>query len=110
MQLQMCRNILGVSGKTGVLASLGELRRYPLLLSCCVHMVKYWYRIKTDTPNTSLINKILSYMEEKEDLGEHSGLSTVKFLLGYCNMNDRWLNRYPTEIKNDTIVSKFEVS
>ena len=26
--------------------------------------------IKTDTPDTSLISKILSYMEEKEDLGE----------------------------------------
>ena len=67
-------------------------------------MVKYWHRIKTDTPDTSLINKILSYMEEKEDLGEHSWISTVKFLLDYCNMNDIWLN--PTEIKNDTIGSK----
>ena len=45
-------------------------------------------------------------MEEKKDLGEQSGLSTVKFLLDYCNMNDRWLN--PTEIKNDTIATKFE--
>ena len=104
MQLQICRNILGVSKKTSVLASLGELGRYPLMLSCCVQMVKYWHRIKTDTPDTSLINKILSYMEEKEDLGEHSWISTVKFLLDYCNMNDIWLN--PTEIKNDTIASK----
>ena len=43
-------------------------------------------------------------MEEKEDLGEQSRLSTVKFLLDYCNMNDIWLN--PTKIKNDTIASK----
>ena len=41
LQLQICRNILGVSKKTSVLASLGELGRYSLLLSCCVHMVKY---------------------------------------------------------------------
>ena len=104
MQFQICRNILGVSKKTSALASLGELGRYPLMLSCCIQMVKYWHRIKTDTPDTSLINKILSYMEEKEDLGEHSWISTVKFLLDYCNMNDIWLN--PTEIKNDTIASK----
>ena len=26
-------------------------------------------------------------MEEKEDPGKHSWLSTVKFLLDYCNMN-----------------------
>ena len=74
MQLQICRNILGVSKKTSVLASLWELGRYPLMFSCCVQMVKYWHRIKTDTPDTSLINKILSYMEEKEDLGEHGYL------------------------------------
>ena len=74
------------------------------MLSCCVQMVKYWHRIKTDTPDTSLINKILSYMEAKEDREEHSWLSTVKFLLDYCNMNDIWLN--PTKIKNDTIASK----
>ena len=43
-------------------------------------------------------------MEEKEDPGKHSWLSTVKFLLDYCNMNDIWLN--PTKIKNDTIASK----
>ena len=30
-------------------------------------------------------------MEEKEDPGKHSWLSTVKFLLDYCNMNDIWL-------------------
>ena len=88
MQLQICRNILGVSKITNVLASLGELGRYPLMLSCCVQMVKYWHRIKFDTPDASLINKILSYMEEKEDLGEYSWLSTIKFLLDYCNMND----------------------
>ena len=104
MQLQICRNILGVPKKTSVLASLGELGRYPLMLSCCVQMVKYWHCIKTDTPVTSLINKILSYMEEKEDLGEHSWLSAVKILLYYCNMNDIWLN--PTKVKNYTIASK----
>ena len=37
MQLQICRNILGVSKKTSVLASLRELGRYSLMLSCCVH-------------------------------------------------------------------------
>ena len=40
-------------------------------------------------------------MEEKEDLGEHSWLSTVKFFLDHRNVNDIWLN--PTKIKNDPI-------
>ena len=74
MQLQICGNILGVSEKTSVFASLGELRHYPLMLSCCVQMIKYWHRFKTDTPDTSLIFNypILSYMEEKGSLGEHN--------------------------------------
>ena len=73
MKLQICRNILGVSKKTSVLVSLGELGRCPLMLSCCAQTVRYWHRIKTDTPDTSLINKILFYMEEKEDLGNIVG-------------------------------------
>ena len=74
------------------------------MLSCCVQIIKYWHRFKSDTRDTSLIYNILSYMEEKENLGEHSWLSTVKFLLDYCNVNDIWLN--PTKFKNDTIASK----
>ena len=101
MTLQICRNILGVSKKTSVFVSFGELGRYPLMLSCCVQMMKYWHRIKIDT---SLINKILSYIEEKENEGERNWLSTLKFLLDYCDMNDLWMN--PTKIKNDTIASK----
>ena len=50
MQLQICRNILGVSKKTSVLASLGELGRYPLTMSCCVQTIICWHCIKTDTP------------------------------------------------------------
>ena len=55
MQLQICRNILGVSKKISVLSSLGELGSYPLMLSCCVQMIKYWHRIKTDTPDTPIL-------------------------------------------------------
>ena len=47
-------------------------------------------------------------MEEKEDLGEHSWLSTVKLLLDYCNMNDIWLN--PTKMKNNTIACNVLIS
>ena len=99
MQLQICRNILGVSKKTTVLASLGELGRYPLMLSCCVQIV-----IVLKLIHMTHLLSIMSYMEEKEDLGEHSWLSTMKFLLDYCNINDIWLN--PTKIKSDTIASK----
>ena len=43
-------------------------------------------------------------VEQKEDLGKHSLLSTVKFSLDYSNVNDMWLN--PTKIENDAIATK----
>ena len=44
-------------------------------------MIKYWHRIKTDTPDTPL--KFYPIWKKKENLGEHNWLSTVKFLHDY---------------------------
>ena len=41
LHLLFCRNVLGVSNKTSSLATLGELGRYPVMLSCYVQMIKY---------------------------------------------------------------------
>ena len=71
------------------------------MLTYCVQMIKYWRRIKTDhLINPLLIKSFPIYIKGKEDLGEHSCLSTVKFLLDYRI----WLNA--TKIKNETIASK----
>ena len=99
LHLQFCRNILGVSNKTNVVATLGELGSYPLMIKSFSQMIKYWHHIKTEVDSNSLVYKILSLMENKERLGQHNWMSTIKFILCYCGMEDVWLN--PNIIKMD---------
>ena len=90
VHLQLCRNILGVSNS--VVATFGELGCYPLMIGSFSQMIKYWHRIKTEVDNSSLIYKVVSFMENRESLGQHNWLSTIKFILHYCGVDDIWFN------------------
>ena len=107
LHLQFCRNILGVSNKTSVVATLGELGSYPLMIKSFSQMIKYWHNIKTEVDSNSLVYKILSFMENKERLGQHNWMSTIKFILYYCGMEDVWLN--PNIIKNGSLATKCNI-
>ena len=74
MHLQFCRNILGVSNKTSVVATLGELGSYPLMIKS---FSQYWHHIKTEVDSNSLVYKILSFIEDKERSGQHNWMSTI---------------------------------
>ena len=107
LPLQFCRNILGVSNKTSVVATLGELGSYPLMIKSFNQMIKYWHHIKTEVDSNSLVYEILSFMENKERLGQHNWMSTIKFILCYCGMEDVWLN--PNIIKNGSLATKCNI-
>ena len=107
LHLQFCRNILGVSNKTSVVATLGELGSYPLMIKSFSQMIKYWHHIKAEVDSNSLVYKILSFMENKERLGQHNWMSTIKFILCYCGMEDVWLN--PNIIKNGSLATKCNI-
>ena len=74
VHLQLCRNILGVSNKTSVVATFGELGCYALMIGSFSQMIKYWHHIKTEVDNSSLIYKVVSFMENRESLGQHNWL------------------------------------
>ena len=107
LHLHFCRNILGVSNKISVVATLGELGSYPLMIKSFSQMVKYWHHIKTEVDSNSLVYKILSFMVNKERLGQHNWMSTIKFMLCYCGMEDVWLN--PNIIKNESLATKCNI-
>ena len=107
VHLQLCRNILGVSNKTSVVATFGELGCYPLMIGSFSQIIKYWHRIKTEVDNSFLIYKVVSFMENRESLGQHNWLSTIKFILHYCGMDDVWFN--PHTINNGSIAPKCSV-
>ena len=70
-------------------------------------MIKYWHHIKTEVDNSSLIYKVVSFMENRESLGQHNWLSTIKFILHYCGMDDIWFK--PHTINNGSICPKCSV-
>lgn len=92
LHLQFCRNILGVSNKTSVVATLGELGCYQLMIKSFSQMIKYWHHIKTQIDSSTLICKAISFMEQRESQGQYNWLSTVKHILYYCGLQEIWLN------------------
>ena len=104
LHLQFCRNILGVGNKTSIAATLGELGCYPLMIKC---LIKYWHHIRIEVDHGTLIYKTLSLLQEGEAKGQHNWLSSVKFILRSCLMEDIWLK--PNKIRSDSSGSKCNV-
>ena len=46
-------------------------------------------------------------MESRENLGQYTWLSNVKFILSYCGMQEVWFN--PQTVKNGSIASKCNI-
>ena len=46
-------------------------------------------------------------MENRENLGQYTWLSTIKFILFYCGMQEIWFN--PQTIKNGSLASKCNI-
>ena len=94
--LQICRNIFGLSRKSSCLAVLGELGQFPVEIFCFIQMIKYWHRLKTKMNDESLISSFLKISEKDENNGHTNWLSTVRFILNYCDLDHVWLNPYAT--------------
>ena len=64
LHLQFCRNILGVSDKRSIAATVRELECYPLMIKCFTQMIKYCNHIRTEVDHDALIYKALSLLQE----------------------------------------------
>ena len=89
------------------MATLGELGSYPLMIKSFSQMIKYWHHIKQKFTVILLFTKFYPLMENKEQLGQHNWLSTVKFILCYYIMEDVWLN--PNNINNGSLATKCNI-
>ena len=63
--------------------------------------------IRTEVGHNTFIYNTLSLLQEGEAKGQHNWLSSVKFTLRYCEMEDIWLN--PNKISSDSLGSKCNV-
>ena len=59
-------------------------------------MIKYWHCLKTKMSDDSLVSSFFRLSEADENSGHSNWLSTVKFILQYCNLGNVLLNPYTT--------------
>ena len=69
---------------------------FPVEIFCFIQMIKYWHRLKTKMNDESLISSFLKISEKDENNGHTNWLSTVRFILNYCDLDHVWLNPYAT--------------
>ena len=80
VHLQLCRNILGVSNKTSVVATFGELGCYPLMIGSFSQMIKYWHHIKTKwTIALQLIQDLFISQSDRTDLQAQIGTDSQEY-------------------------------
>ena len=94
--LHVCRNILGLSKKSSCLGVLWGLGQFLTEISCFTYMIKHWHHLKTKMSDDSLVSSFLKLSEADENSGHINWLSTIKFILQYCNLGNVWLNPYAT--------------
>ena len=61
IQLQFCKDILGVRSQTQNNFIYGELGRYPLKIICLVNVIRYWLKI-VESPETKYIKATYNMM------------------------------------------------
>jgi len=78
---KLCRLLLSVHKRCSRLATIGELGRYPLFLSCLKQCLKYEYHIQTNSDN-SILSLALKEMADMPHLDTwYTRLKDIKSLL-----------------------------
>ena len=79
---KLCRLLLSVHKRCSRLATLGELGRYPLLISSLKHCLKYEWHLQ-NSPQDSIVGKAVSEMAEMPHLDTwYSRVQKIKTLFG----------------------------
>ena len=97
LNTKMCRFLLGVHSKSSLIATYGELGRYPLMADCIRHTLLYWNRIN-DLDSNLLLGTAMEI---------HNEINT-----NWIN-NIKWINRnynFITSVNgNNTIGMKAQI-
>ena len=80
---KICRLLLSVHKRCSRLGALGELGRYPLLISSLKHCLKYEWQLENNNRPDSVISLAVSEMRAMPQLDTwYSRVQTIKKLLG----------------------------
>ena len=83
---RFCRLLLSLHRKTSRLAVLGELSRYPLLITSLIHSIKYKWTIVNKCDKNSLVYAAVNEMEEYSGLNIDCWLTRIKKIESLCNI------------------------
>ena len=84
---KLCRMLLSVHKRCSRLATLGELGRYPLLISCIKHCLKYEWHLGT-LDQDSVVCMAVKEMAKMPELD--TWLSRVNKIKSLLNIRDIW--------------------
>ena len=99
--------ILSVDKKATRVAVLGELGRYPLLLSAIIHTIKYEWHLKHIAPKTSIIGHTYTEMTTSTYDNWFTRIQQIKNTLG-ISLSSFAKPTGVSKIVNKTVKSKFE--
>ena len=102
IQLDFCKNLLGVKQCTTNVMVYYELGRFPLIYLRMYKIVKYWFKILS-TDNCILKN---CYMEQLQTFCENknSWIYQLKQLLFRLGLNDMWYNQDNLIVDNNLLL------
>ena len=107
---KLCRMLLSVQKKASRLAVLGEIQRYPLLISSLCNVLKYEQSLMTRGVNGCIIEEIFNEMKISTSAGRDCWLTRVvkiKEGLGITSQNNL-KSHSVTQLFKSKIQSKFE--
>ena len=102
IHLKFLKYILCLKASTSNMAVFVELSRFPLYISRCVHVIKYW--IKLMKSDNVLIKELCLDMMANVNRGLKIGQAQVKMLLDMYGFSHIWLTQHVRNLENFHIV------
>lgn len=87
-----CKRFLNVSLRTPNSFVYGELGRFPLVVNCCVRVIRYWFRVlKMET--SRLPHQAYKMLCTLDENGKNNWVTTVRQTLSRLGFGFVWLNQ-----------------
>ena len=99
VQVNFCKNALGLPRNAANLAALGECGRYPLAVEAYVKCIKYWLKIQ-GMPTGRYPRSCYKLMKQMEESGYTTWASYVKNLLMKYGFGHVWLAHCVGDVKS----------
>ena len=92
VQIQFCKQFLGVNNSVNNSVALGECGRLPLCISYHVKCIKYWCKL-LQMPDHLYPKNCYIMLKSQDDIGRNNWVTSVKMLLFRYGFGFAWLSQ-----------------